>query len=103
MLEEGYIARRLIIHGRVQGVWYRAWTVENATSLGLDGWVRNRADGTVEAFLVGPETDVQDMIRRCHRGPERAHVTEIEEFPAKGITARGFTQKPTVNLEDRRG
>ncbi|MFC7049956.1 acylphosphatase [Emcibacter nanhaiensis] len=102
MLEPGHIARRLIIHGRVQGVWYRAWTVENASELGLDGWVRNRADGTVEALLVGSEMNVREMIKRCFRGPDRARVKEIEEFPAKGITASGFTQKPTVNPEERR-
>ncbi|WP_138379537.1 acylphosphatase [Luteithermobacter gelatinilyticus] len=102
MLDEGYKAVRMVIHGRVQGVWYRAWTVEHATALGLDGWVRNRADGTVEALLVGREDKVEEMIRRCHLGPERAVVEKIEQFPARGITPKGFVQKPTVDVDQRR-
>ncbi|WP_321390017.1 acylphosphatase [Emcibacter sp.] len=102
MLEDGHIARRLIIHGKVQGVWYRAWTVENATELGLDGWVRNRADGTVEALLVGNAADVEEMINRCQAGPERATIAKIEQFPARGLTGKGFVKKPTVDLKDSR-
>ena len=69
----------LRIHGKVQGVWYRAWTRETGNSLGLDGWVRNRRDGTVEALVVGAPDTVAAMIEACREGPPLAQVTEIEE------------------------
>ena len=102
MLEKGHKAVRLIISGRVQGVWFRGWTVEQANELALDGWVRNRADGTVEALVVGPELDVDRMIEYCRKGPRLALVRDIEIQEAMGITPKGFTQKPTVDIEKRR-
>jgi len=90
---------RLIITGKVQGVWYRGWTVEQATKLGLDGWVRNRADGTVEALMVGQEPQVDQMITLCWQGPKFSKVLEIDIQPAMGITAKGFVQKPTVDID----
>lgn len=95
-LPSGHKAIRARISGRVQGVWYRKWTTLNATELGLDGWVRNREDGSVEALFVGPAATVDEMIRRCWQGPERAEVTDIAVEPTPGITPKGFTQKPTV-------
>ena len=50
-----FVTRRLAVHGRVQGVFYRGWTVDAAPALGLDGWVRNRRDGSVEILAAGPE------------------------------------------------
>lgn len=93
---EGRKAVRLRISGKVQGVWFRAWTVQEAEARGLDGFVRNRLDGTVEALLVGEDAAVEEMIRLCRQGPSRAAVTGVEIEPAQGITAKGFTQKPTV-------
>ncbi|MBB4633729.1 acylphosphatase [Sphingosinicella soli] len=90
------IARRLRIHGRVQGVWYRAWTLETAQRLGLDGWVRNRIDGTVEALAVGAPDAVDKLITACHAGPPAAKVERVEVEAAEGIVPRGFTKKPTV-------
>src|SRR3546814_11701103 len=72
-------ARRLRIHGRVQGVFYRNWTVQTARSLGLSGWVRNRRDGTVEAVVAGSEADIKRFISLAHDGPPAAHVTRIHE------------------------
>src|SRR3546814_2209353 len=72
-------ARRLRIHGRVQGVFYRNWTVQTARSLGLSGWVRNRSDGTVEAVVAGSAEDIQRFISLAHDGPPAAHVTSIDE------------------------
>ena len=89
-------ARRLRIHGRVQGVWFRAWTLETAQGLGLDGWVRNRTDGTVEALAVGAPDDIEKLIAACHEGPPAAKVVRVEVEEAKGIVPRGFTKKPTV-------
>ena len=73
------IARRLTIHGRVQGVFYRDWTVEKARSLGLAGWVRNQAGGTVAAHLEGPEDAVRAMVEAMREGPSSARVERIAE------------------------
>lgn len=73
-------AIRVLIHGRVQGVGYRAWTVATASSFGLKGWVRNRRDGTVEAVFSGEEEVILRMIDRCKDGPQMAMVDKIESF-----------------------
>ncbi len=103
MLCEGQKAVRLIITGRVQGVCFRYWTMQNANQLSLDGWVRNRSDGSVEALLVGEKLHVEDMMHRCEEGPPTAKVDKIDVSEAIGITARGFVLKPTVNLHERKG
>src|SRR3546814_6417746 len=72
-------ARRLRIHGRVQGVFYRNWTVQTARSLGLSGWVRNRSDGTVEAVVAGSAADIKRFISLAHDGPPAANVNRIDE------------------------
>ncbi len=76
------VAIRCIITGRVQGVWFRAWTEKEATARGLNGWVRNLPDGSVEALFSGPEQTVRDMIGLCRSGPPLAHVDAITEAPA---------------------
>ncbi len=101
MLEDGHKALRLVISGRVQGVFFRDWTVRTASSLHLNGWVRNRSDGTVEALLVGLADEVDKMVEQCRYGPRSAKVDHIEISIAAGITRRGFRQKPTVNLLER--
>ena len=68
----------ILIEGRVQGVGFRAWVEMTARGLGLDGWVRNRRDGGVEAVLSGPGTSVDDMIARCRTGPPAARVDRLE-------------------------
>lgn len=95
-MSEARIARRLRIHGRVQGVYYRGWTVELAERLVLDGWVRNRIDGTVEALAVGSTEAVEALIAACNDGPAGARVDLVEVETAQGIVAAGFSQKPTV-------
>lgn len=81
-LPEGWVARHCLITGKVQGVWYRAWTIEQAQARGLKGWVCNCADGSVEAVFAGPEAKVGDMILACRQGPPAARVTGVgvEEF-----------------------
>ena len=76
------IARRLTIHGRVQGVGYRAWMVEAATALGVCGWVRNRRDGAVESFVQGDARALESLVSQCRRGPPAARVTEIATLDA---------------------
>ena len=95
-LPEGWKTVRLKISGRVQGVSYRWWTVGAATERGLDGWVRNRRDGTVEALISGPVATVDEMIEACRHGPPAARVTDIEITPEEGGTEKGFRQLPTV-------
>lgn len=85
-------AVRLIIEGRVQGVGYRQWTVREASSRGLDGWVRNLPDGTVEALLAGPENAVRAQIDACRKGPMLAAVTAVREHPAEAPAGKGFRQ-----------
>ncbi len=88
-------AVRVRIEGRVQGVWYRGWAVDEAGARGLRGWVRNRADGSVEALFIGREKAVRDMIAACRRGPPHALVQRIEEFAASDDGAPGFRQVHT--------
>lgn len=78
------------IRGRVQGVWYRAWTREKARGLGLAGWARNRRDGSVEALFSGPETAVAKMLRACHEGPAAARVSGVESDPADPPDGQDF-------------
>jgi acylphosphatase len=87
---------RVRIRGRVQGVWYRGWTVDQARRLGLSGWVRNRTDGSVEAVFSGPECAVRTAIDLCRQGPPAALVDEVTEEPEPSPVAPGFRQAPTV-------
>jgi acylphosphatase len=84
------------IHGRVQGVWFRAWTMENAAQRGLRGWVRNREDGSVEALFCGPPAAVDEMIEACRRGPRSARVERIDQTSAEPVQEPGFHQLPTA-------
>ena len=72
------VTRRLRIHGRVQGVFFRGWSVTTARSLGLRGWVRNRRDGSVEAVFAGPEQAVTAAIEACRSGPRGARVAAVD-------------------------
>lgn len=69
---------RVRIKGRVQGVWFRAWTREEAERRGLNGWVRNEADGTVSAVISGPADAVAAMVEALHQGPPEAQVKSVE-------------------------
>ena len=69
---------RCIAHGRVQGVFFRASTMEKAREYGLTGWVRNNPDGTVEAVFEGDEEAIEKMLQWCREGPPLAHVTKLD-------------------------
>ena len=71
--------RHVVIRGRVQGVGFRAWTEYTALEHGLQGWVRNRRDGAVEALFVGPPDAVAAMIAACHQGPRVSRVDGIDQ------------------------
>lgn len=83
------------IHGRVQGVGYRAWTEKNAIRRGLTGWVRNRTDGTVEAVFCGEEQAVENMLKDCETGPLSARVSHVERKMPDSPPPASFRQLPT--------
>jgi acylphosphatase len=74
--------RQVTIRGRVQGVGFRYWVEQEARARGLEGWVRNRRDGSVEALFAGPADVVAEMIGICRRGPSSARVEAVQEEPA---------------------
>jgi acylphosphatase len=90
------------IRGRVQGVGYRAWVEHHATASRLEGWVRNRRDGGVEALFSGPPEIVDNMVALCRRGPPSARVEAVTEEPAGPAelnlrrAGEGFSVLPTV-------
>ena len=84
------------VNGSVQGVFYRGWTVKTAQALGLAGWVRNRANGDVEAFVQGHSTDVARFIDLAWQGPAAAQVDQILVKNAEIGDLHGFTQRETV-------
>lgn len=89
------------IYGRVQGVFYRQWTMTEARARNLSGWVRNRVDGTVEALFKGEPAVIADMIQACKRGSPRAFVTKVEfqlapDAVMEEIVDGAFDQKRTV-------
>ncbi len=97
-LESGATPERLrvVISGRVQGVWYRGWTVDEARARGLDGWVRNRHDGSVEAVFQGPAEAVAEMVAACRQGPPMARVVEVATHPHEDPVTPGFAQVPSA-------
>jgi acylphosphatase len=90
-IENDIVCAHALIRGRVQGVYFRASTVEQARARGLSGWVRNTPDGDVEALFEGPRDAVEDMLVWCHSGPAHARVDDVEVryVPPEGL--RGFT------------
>ncbi len=86
-------AKQVVIQGRVQGVGYRDWMVVQARALGVAGWVRNRADGAVEALVYGNTDAVEELLRVCRRGPWLASVSRIEEDWADPPAEPGFIRR----------
>lgn len=89
-------AVRLRIEGLVQGVGFRAFVEREARALGLDGWVRNRRDGGVEAVIAGPPAAIEAMLQRCRRGPQSSRVDMLKVLDEQGPVAQGFAVLPTV-------
>ena len=84
------IARHLSISGRVQGVFFRAWTRDLADRLSVKGWVRNCPDGHVEAHLEGDAAAIEQMIERLHDGPPAAEVENLRVWDADTFGYDGF-------------
>ena len=86
---------RLKIEGFVQAVGFRHYVITEATRLGVDGWVRNRADGTVEVLVSGPTKTVETLVGMCMRGPTGARITDVEIHKAEPPTEKGFRRRPS--------
>lgn len=87
---------RLRIEGLVQGVGYRAFVEREAGRLGLDGWVRNRRDGGVEAVLAGPAGAIDAILAACRQGPRSSRVDMVKVLDEAEPVAPGFEVRPTV-------
>jgi acylphosphatase len=77
-MADDVIRRRAVVHGRVQGVFFRDSTRDRANQHGVNGWVRNRSDGAVEAVLEGPPDAVESVLRFLREGPRSADVNRVE-------------------------
>ncbi len=84
------IRRRAVIHGRVQGVFFRDTARREAESKGVAGWVSNRSDGAVEAVFEGDDDAVESMLRFCRAGPPRAEVERVEVSEEEPEGLQGF-------------
>ena len=87
---------RIIVYGFVQGVSYRRWLQGEAEKRELHGWVRNRADGTVEAVIHGAAREVDDLVRACRHGPALARVDRVVSAPAEFDGVEGFRLEASV-------
>jgi len=85
------MARRVVVRGRVQGVFFRDSTEKEAGSRGVSGWVRNRDDGTVEAAFEGEPDAVEAMVEFCRSGPSRADVDDVEVSEEEPEGVEGFS------------
>jgi acylphosphatase len=91
------VRRRVIVHGRVQGVGFRWAVARAADARGVAGWVRNRLDGTVEAVFDGDEAAVESLVRYCANGTRGAGVTRVETFDEPRLEElRQFELRPTA-------
>ena len=86
----GTIRRHVVVHGRVQGVFFRDSTREEAQSQGVAGWVGNRGDGAVEAVFEGSPEDVERMVEFCRSGPSSADVDDVEVSDEEPEGLEGF-------------
>jgi acylphosphatase len=96
MADDDLTTLRLRIEGSVQAVGYRYFAVEEARKLELDGWIRNRSDGTVEALVSGSTSAVEAFVAACMRGPPGARVTNVDLHKANPPKEPGFHFRPTA-------
>jgi acylphosphatase len=94
--EDELTSLRLRIEGFVQAVGYRHFVMEEARKLNLDGWIRNRSDGTVEALASGSTKAVEAFVAVCMRGPPGSTVTNVELHKSEPPEEKGFHRRPSV-------
>jgi acylphosphatase len=87
---------RLRIEGFVQAVGYRNFVIAEAGKLGLDGWIRNRSDGTVEVLVSGETKAVEAIVAACMRGPEGSRVKNVDLHNSEPPAEKGFHRRPSV-------
>jgi acylphosphatase len=85
------VARKVRVYGRVQGVFFRQWAVNQARPLGIAGWVRNCPDGSVEAHIAGDEEAVTRMVEAMREGPSQAHVEDVIVDDVEPEDVSGFS------------
>lgn len=102
MNREERVIRHVFISGRVQGIGFRVWTERQALARGLEGWVRNRSDGRVEALFAGPAAAVASVIEALQKGPPLSTIERVDEREGHVLqlaakpTAEKFALLPTV-------
>ena len=96
MTAEETMTMNLRVEGQVQGVGFREFVIAEANARALKGWVRNRSDGSVEALVSGPKTQVEALIARCCQGPNGSQVKHVDVAPAEPPEALGFTRRASV-------
>jgi acylphosphatase len=87
---------RFRIEGFVQAVGYRNFAIEEARRLGLDGWIRNRSDGTVEVLASGETKKIEEFAQACMRGPPGSRVASVEMHNAEPPEEKGFRRRPSI-------
>jgi acylphosphatase len=89
-------AQRIVVTGRVQGVGFRLFVARHATALGLEGWVRNRRDGSVEILAIGDPASIERLVERCREGPALAEILSVDSSATADDGTIGFQQLPTA-------
>ena len=87
---------RVHVHGFVQGVGFRDFLMMAAQQEKLDGWVRNRSDGSVEALVSGPTKAVEDFVGRATKGPRGARVSAVDLHNSEAPAEKGFIRRPSI-------
>ena len=95
-MSSGVEARQILVRGRVQGVFYRNWTVATAKRLGISGWVRNLRSGEVEILAMGDAPALDALVNECRNGPPAAAVEEVLVSEAVSEPLAGFSKRPTA-------
>jgi acylphosphatase len=96
ILNEDITSLRVHVHGFVQGVGFRDYLIVAAQQQSLDGWVRNRADGSVEALVSGPTKSVEIFVASATRGPAGARVSAVDLHNSEPPAEKGFHRRPSI-------